>query len=67
MKNNTLFMVAIISALLGLFIGYAIWGNRATESVMKMNMGMSPNSGGHMMLDGTAMGGAGKSLPSLNP
>ncbi len=60
MKNNTIFGGAIVSVLLGLFIGYAVWGNSAMDS--KMNMGMSPNGGGHMMPDGTMMGGMGASM-----
>ena len=51
MKKNTIFGVSI---LLGLFIGYAIWGNEGMGS--SMNMKMSSNEGGHMMPDGTMMG-----------
>ncbi len=54
MKNNTIFIGAIVSVLFGIFIGYAIWGNKA----MDMNMGMSPKTGGHMMPDGSMMGGS---------
>lgn len=54
MKNNTIFIGAIVSVLFGIFIGYAIWGNKP----MDMNMGMSPKTGGHMMPDGTMMGGS---------
>ncbi len=56
MKNNTIFIGAIVSVLFGIFIGYAIWGNKAMD--MNMNMGMSPKTGGHMMPDGTMMGGS---------
>jgi uncharacterized protein (DUF305 family) len=57
MKNNTIFGGAIVSVLLGLFIGYAVWGNKAMDNNMNMNMGMSQKTGGHMMPDGTVMGG----------
>ncbi len=60
MKNNTIFGGAIISVLFGLFIGYAIWGNMEMEE--NMNMGVSPKTGGHMMPDGTMMGGMGGSV-----
>jgi uncharacterized protein (DUF305 family) len=60
MKNNTIFGGAIISVLFGLFIGYAIWGNMGIDE--NMNMGMSQKTGsqtgGHMMPDGTMMGGS---------
>lgn len=55
MKNNTLFVGAVVSVLLGLFIGYAVWGNKAMDSTT--NMAMSSKTGGHMMPDGTMMGG----------
>ena len=60
MKNNTIFGGAIISVLFGLFIGYVIWGNMEMEE--NMNMGVSPKTGGHMMPDGTMMGGMGGSV-----
>ena len=56
MKNNTIFGGAIVSVLLGLFIGYAVWGNHGMDN--HMNMGMSSKAGGHMMPDGTMMGGS---------
>lgn len=62
MKNNTIFIGAIVSVLFGLFIGYAIWGNKAMDMDNNMNMGMSPKTGGHMMPDGTMMGGMGGSM-----
>jgi uncharacterized protein (DUF305 family) len=58
MKNNTIFGGAIVSVLFGLFIGYAIWGNMGMDKNMNMNMGMSQKTGGHMMPDGTMMGGS---------
>ncbi len=62
MKNNTIFGGAIVSVLLGLFIGYAVWGNKAMDNNMNMNMGMSQKTGGHMMPDGTVMGGMGSTM-----
>ena len=60
MKNNTMFVGAIVSVLLGLFIGYAVWGNKTMDS--NMNMEMSSKTGGHMMPDGTMMGGMGSTM-----
>ena len=54
MKNNTLFLGAVVSVLLGLFIGYVVWGN---NDAMDNDMMMSSKTGGHMMPDGTMMGG----------
>lgn len=62
MKNNTIFGGAIVSVLLGLFIGYAVWGNKAMDNNMNMNMGMSQKTGEHMMPDGTMMGGMGSTM-----
>lgn len=60
MKNNTMFVGAIVSVLLGLFIGYAVWGNKTMDS--NMNMEMSSKTGGYMMPDGTMMGGMGSTM-----
>lgn len=65
MKNNTIFGGAIISVLLGLFIGYAVWGNSAMDNNMNMNMGMSQKNGGHMMPDGSMMGGSNSSMSGM--
>lgn len=65
MKNNTIFGGAIVSVLLGLFIGYAVWGNKAMDNNMNMNMGMSQTTGGHMMSDGTMMGGSNSSMSGM--
>ena len=58
MKNNTIFIGAIVSVLFGIFIGYAVWGNNGMDKNMNMNMVMSQKTGGHMMPDGTMMGGS---------
>lgn len=58
-----MFVGAIVSVLLGLFIGYAVWGNQVR--VNDLNMGMSSNAGGHMMPDGTVMGGNNNSMSGM--
>lgn len=55
-----MFVGAIVSVLLGLFIGYAVWGNKTMDS--NMNMEMSSKTGGYMMPDGTMMGGMGSTM-----
>ena len=65
MKNNTIFVGAIVSILLGLFIGYVVWGNKAMGSNMNMNIGKSSNTGGHMMPDGTIMGGSNSKMSGM--
>lgn len=53
MKNNTPFIV-VLSLLIGLGAGYIIRGEVVPASTMQM----SSKIGGHMMPDGTTMGGS---------
>lgn len=53
MKNNTS-LIVVISLLIGLGAGYVIRG----EAVPTNQMQMSSKTGGHMMPDGTTMGGS---------
>ncbi len=53
MKNNTP-LIVVISLLIGLGVGYVIRG----EAVQVNQMQMSSKTGGHMMPDGTMMGGS---------
>lgn len=55
MKNNTTILTAIGTLIVGMAIGYVLWGTASSEK----------NSGMHMMPDGTMMGGDGSSMSSM--
>ena len=54
MKNNTP-LIVVVSLLIGLGAGYVIRGEAVTVNKTQM---MGSKSGGHMMPDGTMMGGS---------
>ena len=55
-KNNSI-GIAIVMLIIGLGIGYAIWGSKAPAQSSVAN-----SSGMHMMPDGTMMGNNGQSM-----